>query len=129
MSLEAEMTCLETLDLNGLRTEWERQHGEVLTLRSVELLRRMLAWRLQASVLGDLDVATRRTLRQQRAVADSRLREGSLLMREWQGRRYEVEVVEDGFVHDGRVWQSLSQVARHITGSRWNGPRFFGLRS
>ena len=53
---------------------------------------------------------------------------GSTLLREWQGRRIEVEVVRDGFVWNGEKHASLSKVARLITGVRWNGPRFFGLR-
>jgi hypothetical protein len=129
VNLEAELARLDTLDLRGLRAEWEQRYGEAPALRSVDLLRRVLAWRLQASVLGDLDGATRRMLRQERAAGDARLRPGTMLMREWQGVRHEVEVTDDGFVHEGRVWQSLSQVARHITDTRWNGPRFFGLRS
>lgn len=129
MNLEAELARLETLDLAGLRAEWERRHGEMPRLRSVDLLRRVLAWRCQAAALGDLDSATRRLLRQDRPVKPDGLRPGKVLVREWLGVRYEVEVVDDGFVHDGKVWRSLSGVARHITGSRWNGPRFFGLRS
>lgn len=129
MSLEAELARLESLDLSGLRAEWERRHGEIPRLRSVDLLRRVLAWRMQAAVLGDLDAATRRLLRQDRPVKPDGLRPGTVLVREWLGVRHEVEVADDGFVHDGKVWRSLSGVARHITGSRWNGPRFFGLRS
>ncbi|WP_312139421.1 DUF2924 domain-containing protein [Brevundimonas sp.] len=53
---------------------------------------------------------------------------GSLLQREWQGERYQVEVVEGGYIWKGRSYKSLSAIAREITGSRWNGPRFFGLR-
>lgn len=129
MSLEAELARLETLDLTGLRAEWARRHGEVPALRSVDLLRRVLAWRMQAAVLGDLDAATRRLLRQEGVAKSDGLRVGTVLVREWLGVRHEVEVVDDGFVHDGKVWKSLSGVARHITGARWNGPRFFGLRS
>jgi len=129
MNLADELARLETLDLRGLRAEWQRRHGEVPALRSVDLLRRVLAWRCQAAVLGDLDATTRRLLRQERPAKTDALRVGTVLMREWLGVRYEAEVTDEGFVHDGRVWKSLSQVARHITGSRWNGPRFFGLRS
>ena len=50
------------------------------------------------------------------------------LVREWRGRRYDVDIVENGFMHAGRTFKSLSEVAHAITGTRWNGPRFFGLR-
>lgn len=129
MTLASELAHLETLDLVGLRTEWQRRHGEVPALRSVDLLRRVLAWRMQAAVLGDLDATTRRLLRQDRVMKGDGLAPGTILMREWLGIRHEVEVAEEGFIHDGKVWKSLSKIARHITGSNWSGPRFFGLRS
>jgi hypothetical protein len=52
-----------------------------------------------------------------------------VLTREWLGVTHRVEVAEGGFIHDGRRWTSLSEIARSITGTRWNGPRFFGLRA
>ena len=57
------------------------------------------------------------------------LEPGSRLAREWRGVRHDVEVVEEGILYRGKVYSSLSEVARHITGVRWNGPRFFGLRA
>lgn len=129
MTLAVELARLETLDLVGLRAEWQRRQGEVPALRSVDLLRRVLAWRMQAAVLGDLDATTRRLLRQDRVTKGEGLAPGTILMREWLGVRHAVEVAEEGYIHDGKVWKSLSQIARHITGSNWNGPRFFGLRS
>ena len=54
---------------------------------------------------------------------------GTRLIREWQGRTYVVEVGDTDFLHDGNSYASLSHVARAITGTRWSGPRFFGLRS
>ena len=57
----------------------------------------------------------------------SRLRVGAHLVREWNGRTYQVHVVEGGFEMDGKTWRSLSAIAKHITGATWSGPRFFGL--
>ncbi|WP_252947298.1 DUF2924 domain-containing protein [Oceanicola sp. 502str15] len=57
-----------------------------------------------------------------------RVRAGAHLVREWNGRTYQVEVVEGGYRLDGRTWPSLSAVAKHITGTAWSGPRFFGLK-
>jgi hypothetical protein len=96
----------------------------------------MLAWHLQAAAFGDLEPETRRRLKQlakagQRngvpRASSAGLRPGTVLLREWQGVRHGVEVTRDGFLHAGKRYRSLSQVARAITGTRWSGPRFFGL--
>jgi Protein of unknown function (DUF2924) len=107
------------------------------------LLFAVLAYRLQADALGDLNPATARLL-QQIATAGgtgeaSRLTEefgrrmtdlkpGTILMREWNARAYRVMVVDEGFAWNGKTYDSLSKVAFAITGTHWNGPRFFGLR-
>ncbi len=106
------------------------------------LLFRILAYRLQADQFGDLDADIRRVLDRMgfeaadgfgRLVADlnrsrTELRPGTLLTREWGGHLQQVMVLPDGFTWNGKAYQSLSKVAFAITGSRWNGPRFFGLR-
>ena len=56
------------------------------------------------------------------------IKPGTRLLREWQGRMHEVIILEEGALYDGRTWTSLSAVAREITGARWSGPRFFGLK-
>ena len=131
MSLEDDVRALEALGLEALRAEWRRRYSAPPGLRSVDLLRRLLAWRIQADAYGDLDGDVRRRLRAAAAPrrTDQRVRPGARIAREWQGRRYEVDVVEGGFVHGGVRYASLSQIARLITGTRWNGPRFFGLRA
>jgi len=129
-TLEAEVQALEGLDLHALRAEWRRRYGAPPRLRSAELLRYVLAWRIQAASLGDLDPLTRKRLRMAGApgATSQGLRPGVTLAREWQGRRIEVTVADAGFIHEGRAYPSLSAVARQVTGVRWNGPRFFGLR-
>lgn len=122
------ITMLETATLDELRAEWGRRYGAPPRLRSPDLLRRILAWRIQAELEGGLDRTTRRLLHSEGAARETRLAAGSLIAREWKGVRHEVEAVDDGFIYDGRRWKSLSEVARAITGARWNGPRFFGLR-
>jgi hypothetical protein len=91
----------------------------------------MLAWRIQAARDGGLDGELRRTIRRPTwASSATPLTPGTRLTREWQGVRHEVIVEPDGrFRHQDGLYRSLSQVARKITGSRWNGPRFFGLRA
>src|SRR6476661_1835029 len=104
------------------------------------LLFRILAYRLQADRLGDLDVESRRLLdgvgppedAGKRAVDSNRptaeLRPGTMLAREWNGRMHRVAVLADGFAWNGKTYPSLSKIALAITGTRSNGPRFFGLR-
>ena len=90
----------------------------------------MLAWRLQAEVLGGLDSETRRLLGRRGPVRMEGLElgAGAILRREWQGRVVEVLVERDGFCWEGKTYRSLSAAATAIAGTRWNGPRFFGLR-
>jgi hypothetical protein len=57
-----------------------------------------------------------------------RVKPGAILVREWKGERHQVTLMEDGFAYQGKAHESLSEIARLITGTRWNGPRFFGLR-
>ena len=126
----AEMAALERLDLDGLRSVWRNRYGPPPRLRSPELLRLQLAWRLQAEVLGGLDPETRRQLRRKGRVRMEGLElgVGARLRREWQGKIVEVVVEDDGFRWQDRTYRSLSAAATAIAGSRWNGPRFFGLR-
>lgn len=123
--------ALESLDLDGLRSVWRARYGAPPTLRSPELLRLMLAWRIQAEALGGLDAETRRRLRRRGRVQAEGLElgVGAKLCRDWQGRRVEVVVEADGFSWAGRTYPSLSAAATAIAGTRWNGPRFFGLRA
>ncbi len=125
-----EVRALARLDLEGLREVWRRRYGPPPRLRSPDLLRRVIAWRIQVAAFGDLDAETRRRLRRPTSAAPPpaiRLSPGTRLAREWRGVRCEVEVVEDGFVYAGVTYRSLSKIAGVITGAKWNGPRFFGL--
>lgn len=122
---------IETASLVRLRAIWTTHCGPPPHLRSVALLRLVLAWRLQANALGGLSRDVRRKLR-----ASGRLRAeglelgvGARLRREWKGHMQEVVVEEHGFRWDGTLYPSLSAAATAIAGSRWNGPRFFGLRN
>jgi hypothetical protein len=140
-TLDVEITRLRDLDAGALRANWRnvfrRQPPAHLPRR---LLFRMLAYRLQADRLGDLDSESRRLLDEavspeaagKRAVDGSRMtaeiRPGTILAREWNGRMHRVAAQAEGFVWNGKTYPSLSKVAFAITGTRWNGPRFFGLR-
>jgi hypothetical protein len=97
---------------------------------------RILAYRLQADHLGDLDAESQRLLDRsespekagQRAASQVRRPVGTVLGREWKGQMQRVTVLENGFAWKGKIYPSLSKIAFAITGTRWNGPRFFGLR-
>jgi Protein of unknown function (DUF2924) len=134
---------LQGLDLNGLRRQW-RAHlgGEPPAHLPRWLLMKVLAYRLQADPFGDLDKSIRRILRSGKddgvgAPFDRRepqtregvsLKVGALLVREWKGRLERVMILEEGFAWSGQTFGSLSQIAKAITGTNWNGHRFFGLR-
>jgi hypothetical protein len=134
---------LEGHDLNGLRRQW-RAHlcGEPPAHLSRWLLMRVLAYRLQADAYGGLDKAIQRMLRseeeQDAAVPFDRrspqtrdgvgLKAGALLVREWNAKLERVMILEDGFAWNGQTFRSLSQIAKAMTGTNWNGHRFFGLR-
>lgn len=136
-TLEIEIAHLRDLDLDGLRARWRTSCGRKAPAHLPKhLLLRILAYRLQAEVLGDLDASTLRVLTRI-AGSDARaaavpisqgVRPGTLLLREWQGAHHRVMALDEGFAWNGTTYRSLSQVARAITGTRWNGPRFFGLR-
>ena len=129
-STDAEVMALGAMDLEGLRAFWRERFGAPPRLRSPELLRQLIAWRLQAAAHGGLNRDTRRALTRTGPVAAEGLAlgDGTRISRNWQGRSIEVVVAGGGFEWNGRRFASLSAVARAVTGARWNGPRFFGLR-
>jgi hypothetical protein len=104
-----------------------------------DLLRRSVAHRIQKKAYGNLPRSTERLLNQMikafaakpggKLVLPRRMKPGSVLVREWKGRSHSVMVLADGFAYDEKTYSSLSEIACLITGTRWNGPRFFGLRS
>ena len=134
---------LEGHDLDGLRRQW-RAHlgGEPPAHLQRWLLIRVLAYRLQADAFGGLDKSIERMFaskRQQGAAVpfDRRapqtrdgvgLKAGAMLVREWKGKLERVMILEEGFAWNGQTFGSLSQIARAMTGTNWNGHRFFGLR-
>jgi hypothetical protein len=143
-SVEDEIVHLRGLDLKGLRARWQ----SVLQRRAPDHLPRhllfaIIAYRIQADRLGDLDHQTRqlldRTLAKESGTAMSarlasfdqqrtELTPGTVLVREWDRQSQRVMVMSNGFAWNGQAYDSLSKVAFAITGTRWNGPRFFGLR-
>lgn len=123
-----EIARLQSMTLSELRTQWAARFGAPPKQRSVELLRRVLAWRLQVEAFGGLDATTVRLLGSERTLVMVAEQPGTRLARDYAGKCHEVIMLEEGVLYDGETYGSLSEVARLITGQRWNGPRFFGLR-
>lgn len=137
--LDVEIARLRGLDVGALQARWHAMLGRrAPTHLPRHLLFRILAQRIQADLLGDLDAESQRLLDRsaspekagQRAIARraGELRPGTMLAREWKGEMQRVAVLANGFAWRGETYPSLSKVAFAITGTRWNGPRFFGLR-
>jgi DUF2924 family protein len=138
-TIDVEIARLRDLDVAALRARWHTVCGRRAPPHLPRhLLFRILAHRLQADLLGDLDAESLRLLDRsetpekagQRAVARRSVdvRPGTVLGREWNGQIQRVTVLENGFAWKGKTYPSLSKIALAITGTRWNGPRFFGLR-
>ena len=147
--LDAEIAALRELDIHDLRLRWRRAFRRSAPSHLPrQLLVRVLAYKLQADVYGDLDRETVRLLDRLAAEAAEakakglkrpitvppitpakRLRPGTILVREHDGIQHRVTVLQEGFAWRGIAYASLSQLAFAITGTKWNGPRFFGLGS
>jgi Protein of unknown function (DUF2924) len=141
--IEAEITHLRDFDLSGLRARWHsvfrRKAPDHLPRH---LLYRILAYRVQADRFGNLDRDTQRFLDQVAAGTRSAneipttrnhpsrhgLQPGTILVREWDSKPQRVMVLEDGFAWNGTTYRSLTEIAFAMTGTRWSGPRFFGIR-
>ena len=142
--VEDEIAHLRDLDVRGLRARWQTAFQRPAPLHLPRhLLFAVVAFRIQADHLGDLDYETRKVLDRTRtndsgsAMANrlksldqkrTDLMPGTVLVREWDQKSHRVMVLADGFAWNGQTYDSLTQVAFAITGTRWNGPRFFGLR-
>lgn len=134
----SELAALASLNVDQLRQSWRsRFGGEPPAIRSGDLLRRLFAERVQTEAFGgdaDLERQIQALVRSYRrggalTPAHGKVRPGTVLVREHEGVAHRVEATAGGFLWQGRAHKSLSEIARQITGVRWNGPRFFGLRA
>lgn len=131
LDVEAELAALDALSLAELREKWSAVTDKPLPLLSAGLLRLALAWELQASTYGGLSRSTQQRLDQlaNGATTTRPTQTGMRLLRKWNGKLHVVEIDDSGIIHwNDEQWSSLSKVARAITGTRWSGPAFFGLK-
>lgn len=138
--IERQLAELQTLSIDALRQRWAEAFEKPTpgVFRSDYLIR-TIAHHIQAKAQGGLPTSVARrvkTLAENTKIDGGRvtqgaraLRPGSRLLREWKGHTHEVEVLESGYRYNGAIYVSLSEVARRITGTRWSGPLFFGLKS
>lgn len=129
--LEGDLAALATLSPAQLREHWTRVTGRTVPRISPAMLRLALGWEMQARVFGG---HSRRTIQRLDQLASAKsttrpVQPGMRLVREWNGTLHVVMIGEDQVIRwNDRDWRSLSEVARAITGTRWSGPAFFGLR-
>jgi hypothetical protein len=139
-AVDAELDRLTVMPIAQLRVRFrELFRAQPPKAFGPDLLRRSIAHRIQEKAYGGLSRSTQRLLDQMmkafsekpngKIVLPRRIKPGSVLVREWKGRSHCVIVLADGFAYDGKTFGNLSEIAGLITGTRWNGPRFFGLRS
>ncbi|MCW5883304.1 MAG: DUF2924 domain-containing protein [Anaerolineae bacterium] len=141
-SLLARIARLNRLSIDELRGQWRDLFNREPPRYSRTFLEQTLAYRLQELAYGGLSNSVQRKLealaeahaqrphgKRRAASGDKRPTAGTRLVREWKGVEHTVVVLADGFDYQGRKYKSLSAIARHIAGTRWNGLLFFGLRS
>ena len=134
-----QLVALTTMSSAQLRAEWMRVYKAPAPPLTADLLARGIAWRLQEKSHGGFTSTTVRELRRLKRQLDAsgnvstnvyqgRIKPGTRLVRDWGGVSHHVLVLESGYDYCDRRYASLSQIAQHITGAHWSGPRFFGLK-
>lgn len=135
--LENDLAAMAQMSAAQLQQRWTELLKSSPPNLPTSALRPLLAQLLQERKLRGLPVSKRREL--DRLASDepdggptrprSELTLGTRLIRDWNGKTISVDVLEEGFAFEGKIWRSLSEIARHVTGAHWSGPRFFGLTS
>jgi hypothetical protein len=137
IDVAAKIARLPEMTLSELQMKWKQVFGETPPpIRNKQYVVQKLAYRIQELHYGGLDKPTRRRLEQYARGVNTRPDQkvyrplaGTILTREWHGVEHRATVLEDGFEYNNIKYNSLSQIARKITGTPWSGPVFFGLKS
>ena len=133
-AIEAEVSQIRSLGVDALRNRWRLTFGAIPPKGlTKDIMGRMIAYRIQEEAFGGLDRETKRLLDrlargEQPNELNRRLKTGTVLVREYQGERHTITIAPEGFAWREMTYSSLSAIAQQITGTKWNGPRFFGLR-
>ena len=133
--IKEDLQELEAMDRIALTQKWKSLFGFPAPRYAGEsLLRGAIAWKIQTDALGGLSLIEQRqlALRPSAPSTSSRatpfISSSSRLIRVWKNQTHQVTVLETGYLYEARVWKSLSSIAKHITGTPWSGPVFFGLK-
>jgi hypothetical protein len=140
LDIKRQLAKVEAMSLTELRSAWlERFRTEPPKLKGRDFYVRALCFRVQAECFGDHSPDVKRKLRDMAALLakdpkatlfpNPRLKAGIVLTRSFRGTVHQVMVQTEGYLYQGRVFGTLSEVARHITGTNWSGPRFFGIEA
>ena len=124
--IEDDLTALAALSTSDLPEHWRRIFRSEPPRIAPELLRRGIAYRLQERAIGKMSATVARALASGTKTAPE-IAIGTRFVREWNGRTIDVHATADGMLWDGRLYRSLSAIAREVTGVAWSGPRFFGV--
>ncbi len=128
-SLQEQLGELSILNREQLANRWQQCFGvSAPHLCRTPLMRQAIAWHLQTKELGGLSLLEKRQLQSDAITPSNKPSNGSRLVRVWQGKTHQVTVMENDYLYEDRTWKSLSAIARHITGTPWSGPVFFGLK-
>ncbi len=131
IDVDAELASIAAMSVEDLRALWRKRRGcDPPPALTKDLIARVLAWSVQVEALGE-PARVRRILASVASgstpLPGRRVKPGSVIMREYEGTVHEVTVLPDGFLWRDKTWPSLSAIAFEITGTKWNGPRFFGV--
>ena len=136
--LDDKLAALTTMSSARLRAEWLQLYKQPAPDLTADLLRRGIAYRLQEKAHGGLSLAMLREIKRMRrhlastgevTLPATRIKSGTRLVRDWGGASHHVVVLDQGFLYRDQRYRSLSTIAAEITGAKWSGPRFFGLRT
>lgn len=128
-NIHTQLEELTAMDRAQLAKQWQALFGvPAPNLVRQNLLRGAIAWHLQAKAMGGLTLVERRQIAAGKSNNKKEVSTGSRLVRVWQGKTLQVTVLENEYLYENQTWKSLSAIAKHITGTPWSGPVFFGLK-